>query len=59
VKSIVDRMHSIGNSKVCDKISNAADIHSYRSDYCTAIYNLNARDIANIERSERYCCRGD
>jgi len=59
VKSVIDRMQLLGTSKVFDKIPNGADIHSYRSDYCTTVYNLNARDVTTIDRSERYCCRGD
>jgi len=36
-----------------------ADIHSYRADYCKSVYNLYARPIAEIPKSERYYCRND
>ena len=41
------------------KVPNGADIHAYRGDYCTAIYNKNARSVDNIPKKERYCCRSD
>lgn len=59
VKAVVERMQSAGTGKVFDKIPNGADIHSYRADYATSVYNSHARDIKTLEPSERYCCRGD
>ena len=47
------------NGLVWDKIPNGADIHSYRADYCTAIYNKHARPLNEIPKKERYCCRSD
>ena len=44
---------------VWDKIPNGADIHAYRGDYCTAVYEKHARPIQEIPKSERYCCRKD
>lgn len=41
------------------KIPNGADIHSYRADYCTKIYEQHARNLTDIPRSDRYYCRGD
>jgi integrase len=59
VNAVVERMRSVGTGKVFEKVANGADIHSYRSNYCTAIYNAHARDPREIDRSERFCCRGD
>lgn len=47
------------NGIVWPKIPNGADIHAYRADYCTAIYDKFARNIAEIPKEDRYCCRGD
>lgn len=44
---------------VWDKIPNGADIHAYRADYCTKIYELHARRLQDTPMSERYYCRGD
>lgn len=40
-------------------ISNAADVHDYRADYCRRIYEKYARPIYQVPRNERYYCRGD
>ena len=54
-----------------EKVSKNADIHSYRSDYATALYKQYARPINEIPydrlnvgtgrwyQSEVYVCRGD
>jgi len=44
---------------VWSKIPSRADIHSYRADYGKSIYDLHARPIAEIPKSDRYYCRGD
>lgn len=59
VQAVVERMQSVGTGKVFDKIPNGADIHSYRADYCTSVYNVHARDVKTLDRSEVYYCRGD
>lgn len=41
------------------KIHDAADIHSYRADYATAIYLTNARPLDQIPKCDRYYCRKD
>lgn len=68
---VVNKMISAGSDKVWGIVSNAADIHSYRSDYATAIYKMHARPIDQIPydkinkgtgrkyQSEVYHCRGD
>ena len=45
--------------KVWDKIPTNADVHSYRADYCAAIYERHARPLAEIPKKDRYCCRKD
>lgn len=56
---VVQIMNEAGNKKVWDKIHNAADIHSYRGDYATAIYLANARPLDQIPKCDRYYCRKD
>lgn len=41
-------MHRAKNGKVWDKLPNGADIHSYRADYATELYNSLARPIDQI-----------
>lgn len=64
-------MKKAGSGKVFEKVSKNADIHSYRSDYATALYKQYARPINEIPydrlnrgtgrwyQSEVYVCRGD
>lgn len=64
-------MKQAGSGKVFEKVSKNADIHSYRSDYATALYKQYARPINEIPydrlnrgtgrwyQSEVYVCRGD
>jgi len=56
-----EALERIKNAKglVWKKIPNGADIHSYRADYCTAIYNMHARPINKIPKKELYFCRKD
>lgn len=71
-QQIVDRFRNTPrNSKVWKYVSSNADIHSYRSDYATALYRSMARDIKDIPydrinagtgkryQSGVYTCRGD
>lgn len=59
VRAVVARMEASGDDKVWTKVHAAADVHSWRADYATAIYKACARDVATLDRSERYDCRGD
>lgn len=60
VRAIVARFEATGDdSKVWGKVHAAADVHSWRADYATAIYNAHARDLSTLSRSEKYYCRGD
>jgi len=56
---VVRMMNAAGNKKVWNKIHNAADIHSYRGDYATAIYLANARPLDQIPKCDRNYCRKD
>lgn len=56
---VVELMTKAGTGKVFSKIPNGADIHSYRSFYCTSIYKAYERDVKKLNKSERYCCRRD
>ena len=62
IQNVLDffaRAENNPNKKVFDHIPDA-DIHSYRSDYCTSIYLHVARDPRTIkDRREVYCCRKD
>jgi hypothetical protein len=57
IELVVNRMKLAGSNRVFEKVSVGADIHSYRSYYCTAIYKANEKDIKTLKPSERYCCR--
>ena len=59
VKLVVRKMNEAGTGRVFNKIPNGADIHAYRSYYCTSVYKLYERDVKSIDSKERYCCRGD
>jgi len=54
----VDRVKN-AKGLVWNKIHNAADIHAYRADYCTSVYQKYTRSLDEIPKSERYYCRGD
>ena len=56
---VVQLMKKADKGKVFEKIHNAADIHGYRRDYCTEVYNLYARKIKDIPKADRYYCRKD
>ena len=58
--SAIERIkNTTAGQKVWGKIPSRADIHSYRADYCRAIYDLHARSLAEIPKGSRYYCRGD
>ncbi len=71
VKKIKAMMDAAGSEKVFQKVPSGADIHSYRADYATAIYNQYARPLHKIPydkfnkgtgklyQSEVYICRGE
>lgn len=53
---IVARIQN-ANGKVWESVPSHMDVHSYRSDYATAIYTAHSRDV--IPKGDRYYCRGD
>ena len=58
--AIVNRIRSTARGeKVWPRVHRHADIHSYRSNYATALYNSLARDVTILPAAERYCCRKD
>lgn len=71
VDKIKAMMDAAGNEKVFKKVQTGADIHSYRADYATAVYNQYARPLNKIPydkinkgtgkryQSEVYVCRGE
>lgn len=59
-KDLVIRLcQQAGDGKVFEKIPSGADIHSYRRDYATAIYQQHARPLEQLTAKEKYYCRGD
>lgn len=59
-KEIVNRIQSTApGEKVWPRVNRHADIHSYRSNYATSLYNSLARNVAVLPASERYVCRKD
>jgi len=57
---VVERMKNTPDGQlVWSKVPSRADIHSYRADYCKAIYEKHARPINQIPKKDRYYCRGD
>lgn len=58
VDAVVERMKKAGIGKVWSQVPDM-DVHSYRSDYCSTIYNTLARPVDKIPKNERYHCRSD
>ena len=59
IKRIVELLEKSGENKVFEKVPNGADIHSYRAEYCKAIYKKYARPIENLEKKDIYKCIKD
>jgi len=60
VDMVINRMKNTPTGQlVWSKIPTRTPIHSYRADYCTAVYEQHARPINEVPKSERYYCRGD
>lgn len=59
-QEIVNKILQTKDDKcVWESVPTHMDVHSYRSDYATAIYFAFAKNINELEQSERYYCRGD
>ena len=48
-----------GDGLVWGKVHSAADIHSYRRDYCQRVYDLHKRPVEQLHGHDLYHCRGD
>ena len=72
IEKIVDRMRNTKPDELVWKyVPSACDVHGYRADYATMLYNQYARPIESLNfrtkircadgkyRSEMYACRGD
>lgn len=58
--AMVQRMcKTAGDGRVWPHVPAAADIHSYRADYCQRVYLQHARPVDQIPVADRYYCRGD
>ncbi len=58
IEDIVARIRNAGDGLVWSRVPSHMDVHSYRSDYATAIYTAYARPIDSIPKSKVYVCRG-
>lgn len=57
---LVRRMcQAAGDGRIWSHVPSAADIHSYRADYCQRVYLQHARPIDQIPSADKYYCRGD
>ncbi len=54
---MVSRMQQAGHDRVWQSVPSHMDVHSYRSDYATAIYTVCARE--EIPKVDRYYCKAD
>ena len=59
VRRVAEIIGRAGSEKVFGRINSHADIHSYRAQYATDVYNRYARPIEEIPPAERYVCRRD
>lgn len=57
--AVIARMQSAGDNLVWPRIPSHMDVHGYRADYATSLYNRIARDVDTIPPEEQYHCRGD
>ncbi|MBR5271372.1 MAG: hypothetical protein IKV64_04220, partial [Clostridia bacterium] len=58
VQNVVDLCNRAGAGKLFAKVHNGADVHHYRAIYAERVYKSQARPVATLQSSERYCCRG-
>lgn len=48
VDKVIDLLNKSGSNKVFHKVSSHADIHSYRSEYATRVYNAHRRPVTDF-----------
>lgn len=59
-QEIIDKIKSATDYKpVWESVPSHMDVHSYRSDYATAIYTAYAKDLDKLQIQEKYYCKGD
>lgn len=58
-QEIIDRCKEAGHERVWDRVPSNMDVHHYRSQYATEMYNELARDVNEIPKKDRYHCRYD
>ena len=56
---IIQQCKEAGDGKLFHRVHAAADIHSYRGQYCCNFYSAVARDVDTLKGRQRYVCRGD
>lgn len=49
VRAVVAQLHAAGSKKVYPVVSTHADVHGYRSDYATRVYNAKKRDLSEFK----------
>lgn len=59
IRLVQQMCRTAGDSRVWPHIPSAADIHSYRADYCQRVYLQHARPTDQIPPADKYYCRGD
>lgn len=57
--TLIKNLISDKEGKIFQKVSKALDIHSYRAIYAARAYKSVARDIDQLDSSEKYVCRKD
>ena len=57
--AVIARMQNAGPNKVWQSVPSHMDIHNYRSEYATAIYEAFARNLEEIPKEDRYYCQAD
>lgn len=59
IRLVQQMCRTAGDSRVWPHVPSAADIHSYRADYCQRVYQAAARPVDQIPPADKYYCRGD
>lgn len=49
VSAVVAQLRAAGSKKVYPEVSTNADVHGYRSDYATRVYNAKKRDLSEFK----------
>ena len=59
VDRIVEMCRAADSGKVFESVPAHMDVHHYRSEYASNLYNELARVPGEIPKEDRYCCRND